>query len=49
MKKRMTMQDKAEAAIKVAVRKAIAEHKKSGRPIAIWENGRAVNVPASKI
>lgn len=45
------MQDKAFIALKVAVRKAIAEHKKNGRPVAIWdwEKGRAVNVPASKI
>jgi predicted ABC-type ATPase len=49
MKKRLTMQDKAETAIKVAVRKVIAEHKKSGRPIAIWKNGKAVNVPADSI
>lgn len=49
MKKRLTMQDKAEIAMKVAVRKAIAEHKRNGNPIAIWKNGRAVNVPANKI
>jgi len=49
MKKRLTLQDKAEIAIKVAVRKAIAEHKRNGRPIAIWKNGRAVNIPANKI
>lgn len=49
MRKRLTLQDKAEIAIKIAVRKAIAEHKKNGRPIAVWENGRAVNIPASKI
>lgn len=49
MKKRLTMQDKAEIAMKVAVRKVIAEHKKNGRPIAIWKNGRAVNVSADSI
>ncbi|HOI42628.1 MAG TPA: hypothetical protein PK523_06755 [Elusimicrobiales bacterium] len=49
MKKRLTLQDKAEIAMKVAVRKAIAEHKRNGRPIAVWKNGRAVNIPASKI
>ena len=50
-KKRLTLQDKAEIAMKVAVRKVIAEHKKNGHPIAIWDwkKGRAVNVPASKI
>jgi len=43
------MQDKAEEAMKVAVRKVVAEHKKSGRPLAIWKDGKAVNVPADKI
>ncbi len=49
MKKRLSMQDKAEVAMKVAVRKVVADHKKTGRPLAIWKNGRAVNVPADKI
>ena len=50
-KKRLTMQDKAEIAMKVAVRKAIARHKKDGRPIAVWDwkKGRAVSIPANKI
>jgi len=43
------MQDKAEVAMRVAVRKVVAEHRRSGRPLAIWKNGRAVNVPADKI
>jgi len=49
MKKRLSMQDKAEAAMKVAAKKVVAEHKKAGRPLAIWKNGRAVNVSADKI
>ena len=49
MKKRLSMQDKAEVAMKVAVRKVVADHKKTGRPLAIWKNGRVVNVPADKI
>jgi len=49
MKKRLSMQDKAEVAMKVAVRKVVADHKKTGRPLAIWKNGRAVNISASKI
>jgi hypothetical protein len=47
MKKRLSIQDKAELAMKAAVKKVIAEHKKTGRPLAIWKNGRAVNVPIS--
>ncbi len=49
MKKRLSMQDKAEVAMKVAVRKVVEEHKKTGRPLAIWKNGRAVNVSADKV
>jgi hypothetical protein len=49
MKKRLTMQDKAEIAMKVAVRKVIAAHKKSGRPVAIWKDGKAVNVPPEQV
>ena len=49
MKKRLSIQDKAEIAMKVAVRKVVEDHKKTGRPLAIWKNGRAVNVSANKI
>jgi len=49
MKKRLSIQDKAERAMKAAVRKVVAEHKKSGRPLAIWKNGKAVNVPADSV
>lgn len=49
MKKRLSMQDKAEAAMRVAVRKVVAAHKKSGRPLAIWKDGKAVNVSPEKI
>jgi len=44
MKKRMAILDKAEAAMKKAVKKVIAEHKLSGRPLAIWENGKVKKV-----
>ena len=44
MKKRMSLQDKAEAALKKAVRGVVERHKKSGRPLAIWENGRTVRI-----
>jgi len=47
MKKRLSMQDKAGLAMKAAVRKVVAEHKKTGRPLSIWKNGRAVHVPIS--
>ena len=42
MKKRMSIQDKAEAAMKAAIRDVIKRHKETGRPLAIWENGKVV-------
>jgi len=44
MKKRMSIQDKAEAAMKAAIRDVIRRHKKTGRPLAIWDNGKVVLV-----
>lgn len=44
MNKKMSLQDKAEAALKQAVRGVVERHKKSGRPLAIWENGKTVLV-----
>ena len=38
--KRMTIQDKAESAMKKAIKKVVAQHKKDGRPLAVWEEGR---------
>jgi len=35
MKKRMTILDKVEAAMKEAVKKVVAQHKKDGRPLAV--------------
>ena len=46
MKKRMTIQDKAEAAMKKAVRQVVAQHKKDGRPLAVWEKGKVKKVEA---
>ena len=44
MKKRLTLHDKAELAMKKAVKKVIAQHKKDGRPIAVWEKGKVKRV-----
>ena|GEM_PF-956039 len=46
MTKRMTILDKAEIAMKEAVRKVVAQHKKDGRPLVVWENGRVKKVAA---
>jgi len=42
MKKRMSLQDKAEEAMKKAVHEVVERHKKTGRPLAVWKKGRAV-------
>jgi hypothetical protein len=42
----MTLQDKAEAAMKKAVRQVVERHKKSGRPLAVWENGKVKKILA---
>ena len=44
MKKRPTILDKAEAAMKKAIKKVVADHKRSGQPLAVWENGRVKKV-----
>ena len=44
MKKRMTMQDKAMAAMKEAVRQVVEQHKITGRPLSVWKNGKVVLV-----
>ena len=43
-KKRLTILDKAELAMKEAVKKVVAQHKKDGRPLAIWEDGKVKKV-----
>ena len=44
--KRMSILDKAEAAMKKAVKKVVADHKRSGMRLAIWEDGRVKKVIA---
>ena len=44
MKKRLTLQDKAEIALKRAVRQVVEQHKKTGRPLAVWKNGKVVRI-----
>ena len=40
---------KAEKALRIAVANAIEEHRLSGDPIVVWEHGRVVKIPASRI
>lgn len=48
MKKRLSLQDKAELALKKAVREVVERHKKTGRPMAVWENGRVRYISAAE-
>jgi hypothetical protein len=48
MKKKMTLQDKAEEAMKSAVREVVENHKKSGRPLSVWRNGKVMRISAAK-
>jgi hypothetical protein len=48
-KKRMTMEDMAMAAMKKAVRQVVLRHKKTGRPLAIWKDGKTVLISPDKI
>ena len=45
----MSLLDKAEAAMKKAVYEVVKDHKKTGRPLTIWKNGRVVKVSAKKL
>jgi len=49
MKRRISLQDKAVLAMKSAIREVVENHKKSGRPLAIWKNGRTVRLSPDKL
>ena len=40
---------RAEMALKEAVAEAIAEHKRMGRSIAVWRDGKVVKIPPEEI
>lgn len=44
MKKRKSIQDKAVLALRQAVREVVERHRKTGRPLAIWEHGKVKRV-----
>jgi len=44
MKNNLTIQQKAELALKDAVRKVVEHHKKTGRPLAVWKDGKVVMI-----
>ena len=43
------LQSKAEKALKSAVRGVLEDHKRTGRPVVTWRNGRVAKVPASQL
>lgn len=49
MKKRLTLHDKAFLALKKAVRGVVKRHRESGRPLAVWKDGKVVRLPADQI
>jgi len=44
-----TLQDKAFRALKEAVREVVRQHKLSGRPLSVWQNGKVVHLSPYKI
>jgi len=49
MKKRMSLQDKAEAALKKAVRQVVERHKKTGRSLAVWQDGKIAHISPNTV
>ena len=47
--KRLSLGQKAEKALKEAVRKAIEEHRRAGQPIVVWQDGKVAKIPANKL
>ena len=45
----LAIHKKAEKAMRGAVGKVVAEHKKTGIPLAIWKNGKVVSIQASQL
>ncbi len=44
-----TLQEKAFKAMKEAVREVVEKHKRSGRPLAIWRNGKVALITAKQL
>ena len=43
------LQAGAEKALREAVRGVIEDHKRTGRPLIVWRNGKVAKVPASQL
>jgi len=49
MRKRYTLHEKAFLALKKAVREVVKHHQETGRPLAVWQNGKVVWVSAERV
>lgn len=49
MKKIASLQDKAVIALKKAVSEVVENHKRTGRTLSIWENGKVVHLSARSV
>jgi len=49
MRKKTSLNDKAIAAMKAAIKGVIAQHKKTGRPLPVWENGKLKYISPNKL
>lgn len=48
-RERLELKKRIELGIKVSVADALEEHRRMGRSIVIWRDGRVVTIPASEI
>ena len=39
----------AEKAMRKAVKEVVSEHKRNGLPLAVWKNGKVVNISAKNL
>ena len=44
MKKKMSLHEKAEAALREAVHEVVERRKKEGKKLSIWKDGKAVRI-----
>ncbi len=49
IKRQSQLDKKAEKAMREAVKGVISEHKKNGLPLAVWKEGKVVNISAKNI
>gem|GEM_PF-331027 len=47
--KKMSLGEMAQAALSRAVARVVEEHRKSGQPLAVWRDGKAVYIPADQL